>query len=64
VTAVWIVVAAVCFGLAWYFHRQLYPKRVCPRCGGSKRIPGGFGTFRDCPRCNKSGEIQRGRPSP
>lgn len=54
-----VLVAAVG---AWYGLRVLlYPHRTCPACGGEKKIRlAGTNRFRDCSKCNATGELRRG----
>lgn len=40
-------------------HARIFPMKVCPRCGGSRRRPGGGTTFAVCGRCGGSGEVRR-----
>lgn len=54
-----IVALVIVAGIAYGMHRSYFNKRVCRRCKGTGKVSGGWGTFRDCPVCNRKGEVMR-----
>jgi hypothetical protein len=59
----WLLLAAVIFGLGYLVHVRLYPWRNCPRCSGRKRNYS-ISAHRDCRRYGATGRVRRwGAPS-
>lgn len=53
----WLL-AAVAAVAVWFGRARLFPWRRCPRCNGTRRVPG-MGGFRICTRCDKEGKVRR-----
>jgi hypothetical protein len=58
-TAVTIVLIALCLGAYYLIERQLHPIRRCPSCRGSKRNTTNPERWGICRRCGGKGELPR-----